>query len=186
VLHVSDPEYIDQVFGIAGKRRDKYKLTTNGLATPGAGIGTISHDLHRNRRAPLNPYFSKQSIQRLEPILQRTLSKVLVRLARNAKSGESMGMQLLFAATTSDIISEYCFGKSFNNLDREDLNEPYFSTFTESVRGYHIATLNSWMFPVLRSLPISIAAALVPIIRVTLKRIRVSPEPTTDGRSDNR
>jgi hypothetical protein len=60
----------------------------------------------------MNPYFSKQSIQRLEPILQRTLKKVMGRLAQNAESGEPIGMQLLYAATTIDIISDYCFGQS--------------------------------------------------------------------------
>ncbi|KAH8746835.1 hypothetical protein BGZ57DRAFT_917325 [Hyaloscypha finlandica] len=60
----------------------------------------------------MNPYFSKQSIQRLKTILQRTLKKVLGRLAQNVESGEPMGMQLLYAATTIDIISDYCFGRS--------------------------------------------------------------------------
>jgi cytochrome P450 len=176
VLHINDPEYIDQVFGTAGKRRDKYKLTTNGLATPGAAIGTIPHDLHRNRRAPLNPYFSKQSIHRLEPILQRILRKVLSRLAKNAKSREPIGAQLLYAATTSDIISDYCFGQSSNNLDREDLNEPYFSAFTESIKGYHIATFSPWTVTLIRVLPTKVTIFLVPQLEVTLNRIKVSTD----------
>jgi cytochrome P450 len=174
VLHINDPEYLDQVFGTAGKRRDKYKLTPNGLAMTGAAIGTIPHDLHRNRRAPLNPYFSKQSIQRLEPILQRTLKKVLGRLAQNAKSGEPLGMQLLYAATTSDIISDYCFGQSSNNLDREDLNEPYFSAFTESIKGFHIASFSPWTVTLIKILPTKVTIFLVPMLKVTLNRIRVS------------
>ncbi|KAH8779103.1 hypothetical protein F5882DRAFT_297678, partial [Hyaloscypha sp. PMI_1271] len=80
--------------------------------SPRAAIGTVPHDLHRSRRAPMNPYFSKQSIQRLKTILQRTLKKVLGRLAQNVESGEPMGMQLLYAATTIDIMSDYCFGRS--------------------------------------------------------------------------
>jgi cytochrome P450 len=60
----------------------------------------------------MNPYFSKQSIQRLKPILQRTLKKVLDRLAQNAESAGPIGMQLLHAATTTDIISDHCFGQS--------------------------------------------------------------------------
>jgi len=174
VLHVNDPEYLDQVFGSAGKRRDKYKLTTNGLAVPGAAIGTIPHDLHRSRRAPMNPYFSKQSIQRLEPILQRTLKKVLGRLAQKAESGEPIAMQLLYAATTSDIISDYCFGQSSNNLDREDLNAPYFAGFTEGVRGYHQLSTLSWLPSLIKVLPLSIAMVLFPMIKGVVKQIIVS------------
>jgi cytochrome P450 len=174
ILHVNDPEYLDQVFGTAGKRRDKYKLTTNGLAAPGAAIVTVEHDLHRSRRAPLNPYFSKQSIQRLEPILQRTWKKVLECLVRNAKSGEPMRMQLLYAATTSDIISDYCFGQSYNNLDREDLKEPYFTAFTEGVRGYYLLSTFSWLPSLMRALPLRLAIFLFPLIKGAVKEIRVS------------
>ena len=175
VLHINDPEYIDQVFGTAGKRRDKYKLTTNGLAVPGAAIGAIRHDLHRSRRAPMNPYFSKQSIHRLEPIIQRTLKKVLGRLARKAESGEPIAMQLLFAATTSDIISDYCFGQSSNNLDREDLNAPYFTGFTEGVRAYHLLSTLPWLPSLLKALPLSIATVLLPIKGV-VEQVKVSAD----------
>ena len=135
VLHVNDPEYIDQIYGTAGKRRHKYKIAVNGFATPNAALGSAHHDQHRSRRSALNPYFSKQSIRRLEPIIQRCLGKILGRLAQNAESGEPMRMNLLYSATTSDIISDYCFGESYNNLDMEDLNEPFFSAFMEAEIG---------------------------------------------------
>lgn len=174
VLHINDPEYLDQVFGTAGKRRNKYKLTTNGLALPGAAISTIPHDLHRSRRAPMNPYFSKQSIQRLEPILQRTLKKVLGRLAQNAESGEPIGMHLLYSATTSDIISDYCFGQSYNNLDREDLNARYFAGFTKGVKRYHQLSTISWLPSLIQAFPLRVAIFLFPMIRGTVKQIKVS------------
>jgi cytochrome P450 len=181
VLHVNDPEYLDQVFGTAGKRRDKYKLTTNGLAVPGAAIGTIPHDLHRSRCAPMNPYFSKQSIQHLEPILQRTLKKVLGRLAQNAESGEPVRMQLLYAATTSDIISDYSFGQSSNNLDREDLNAPYFAGFTAGVKAYHQLSTISWLPSFIKALPLSVAMVFFPMIKGVVKEIIVSEIDSFSG-----
>ena len=35
-----------------------------------AAISTLSHELHRQRRAATAPFFSKASIQRLEPSVQ--------------------------------------------------------------------------------------------------------------------
>jgi hypothetical protein len=174
VLHVNDPEFIDQLYGTAGKKRDKYKVAINGFATKTAGLGTIEHDLHRSRRAPLNPYFSKQSIRRLDPILQRTLTKVLRNLSTAAKSGKVMGMNLLWSATTSDIIYDYCFGESTNNLDREDLNEPFFSASTKNSRGYHFASHNPWFIPVLTSVPMAVMIFLLPRLEVFLKLAQVS------------
>ncbi|PMD54161.1 cytochrome P450 [Hyaloscypha bicolor E] len=148
VLHINGPECLDHVFGTAGKRRDKYKLTTNGLEVRGAAIGTVPHDLRRSRRAPMNPYFSKQSIQRLKPILQRTLKKVLGRLAQNAGSAGPIGMQLLHAATTTDITSDHCFGQ-------------------KGAKVYHQLSIISWFHSLIKSLPLSVAMFLFPVIKGT-------------------
>ena len=174
VLHVNDPEFIDQLFGSAGKRRDKYKIAITGFAAHKASLGTIKHELHRSRRAALNPFFSKQSIRRLEPILHHTLAKVLRILSAAAKSGESMRMNLLYSATTSDIIYEYCFGQSANNLDRADLNEQFFTVFHESAKGFHFACYNPWFVPIIQKLPIKVMAVLMPGIEVFLELVVVS------------
>lgn len=174
VLHINDPEYIDQLFGTAGKRRDKYKIAVNGFATFGSGLGTTKHDLHRSRRGALNPFFSKQSVRRVNPILQRTLAKVLRNLSAAANTDEPMKMNLLYSATTSDIIYDYCFGQSANNLDREDLNEPFFSAFTEAGRGFHFACWNPWIVPFMRLMPMKFMVIIMPQVEVFLNQVQVS------------
>ena len=87
-----------------------------------------------------------------------------------------MGMNLLYRATTSDIIYDYAFGESSNNLDREDLNEPFFSAQTESGRGYHFASFNPWFIPMIMSFPIHIIVFLMPEIEVFLRLAEVSPK----------
>jgi hypothetical protein len=127
----------------------------------------------------LNPFFSKQSVRRLEPILQRTLGKVLRNLAAAAKTGEPMEMNLLWSATTSDIIFDYCFGESTNNLDKEDLNEPFFTAYTEAGRGFHFACYNPWFVPMLKTVPMNIMVFLMPQIEVFLQRVQVSTSSYT-------
>jgi cytochrome P450 len=173
VLHMNDPEYIDPILGAPGKRRDKYKVQLNGAGAPLAAFGTEHHELHRRRRAPLNPFFSKQSIRRLEPVLHRCLEKILGRLARNAESGEPMKMNMLFNATTSDIISDYCFGESYNNLDKEDLNEPYFLEEHDSRLVFHFATFNPWLLPVVKTLPQKVAVFFIPGLKMFLEGMKV-------------
>jgi cytochrome P450 len=173
VIHINDPEYIDQVYAGAGKRRDKYKIAVGGFATPGAALGTPGHDLHRSRRAAMNPYFSKQSIRRVEPMIQRTLAKVLGRLDQNAKSGIPMKMNILYSATTGDIITEYAFGESSHNLDREDLNEPYFTAFDEAGKGFHFASHVPIFVPIISTIPTRLALFLKPAIEVFLILIKV-------------
>jgi cytochrome P450 len=173
VLHMNDPEYIEPIYGTPGKRRDKYKIAITGFAAPNAALGTTHHDLHRRRRAALNPFFSKQNIRRLEPVLHKCLRKVLNRLAQNAESGEPLRMNLLYSATTSDIISEYCFGESYNNLDKEDLNEPFFSAFHEASKGYHFGSFNPWLVPTITALPQRMVVLFMPEVNVFLNLIKV-------------
>lgn len=172
-MHVNDPEFMDQLFGGAGKRRDKSKVAINGIGTPGSVLGTMNHDLHRVRRATLNPYFSKQSIRRLEPILQGVLEKVLSRLKRNAKSGEPMKMNILFTATTTDIIWDYCFGENPNTLDLGDLNEPFVKAFADAAQGYHASTFMPWLQVGMKALPFSLVVLLMPVARAFLEIIQV-------------
>lgn len=174
VLHMNDPEFIDPIYGGPGKRRDKYKIAINGFATPNAALGTRHHELHRTRRAPMNPFFSKQNVRRLEPVLQRTLKKVLGRLERSSKAGEPVVSNLLYSATTSDIISDYCFGESYNNLDKDDFNEPFFSAFHEAGKGYHFACWNPWLVPTVTALPQWIVSLFMPQLDVFLNLVKVS------------
>jgi cytochrome P450 len=174
VLHMNDPEYIDPILGGPGKRRDKYKIQLNGSGAPEAAFGTEHHELHRRRRAPLNPFFSKQNIRRLEPVLHRCLERILGRLARNAQSGEPMKMNMLFNATTSDIISDYCFGESYNNLDKEDFNEPYFLAEHDNRLIFHFATFSPWLLPVVKTLPEKVVLFFLPGIKMFIEGMKVT------------
>ncbi|CZT46526.1 related to trichodiene oxygenase cytochrome P450 [Rhynchosporium secalis] len=190
---MSDPEFIDPIFGGPGKRRDKYKVAVNGYSAPYSGVGTRYHEVHRRRRAPLNPFFSKKNVRKLEPVLQRTLQKVLERLDRSSKSGEVMVTNTLYSAATSDIISDHCFGESSNNLDKEDLSKPYFSAFHDAGKGFHFITWNPWFVPTIEALPQWVVALLIPQLEIFLQLMQdlnrrltnVKMEIKDIGSSDN-
>lgn len=52
---------------------DLVKTLLRARPVPGSTVETIPHDHHRIRRAALDPYFSKTSIRRLEPVITETL-----------------------------------------------------------------------------------------------------------------
>lgn len=53
-IHVNNAKFLDQVYGVAGSKRDKSQLHCNSLMVPEAFISTSAHDLHRRRRAPMS------------------------------------------------------------------------------------------------------------------------------------
>ncbi len=53
-VHVQDPDFYDQLYSRSG-RRDKYAWLKERLGDPHSLFSTSNHDLHRVRRAALNP-----------------------------------------------------------------------------------------------------------------------------------
>lgn len=84
----------------------------------------------------MNPFFSKASVRRVEPIIQKHLDRLLVRLREFQRTREPIPLNTAFAAFTSDIITEYFFGRSYNYLDADDFN----SAFSELMLGVHKMT----------------------------------------------
>ncbi len=61
-------------------------------------IATVSHDLHRKRRAAWNPVFSKQRILRLQPVIQERVDALLARIEDCGEKGEIINLKHGFAA----------------------------------------------------------------------------------------
>jgi len=141
--------------------------------TPGAFASTLDHDLHRSRRAPVTPFFSKQSIRRLEPILQRCLGKILSRFEQHAINHTPLNLKILFDASTNDIITEYAFGNCWDNLEVPDLNERFFQIMSGSAKMWHISSYFPWIMDFLTSLPEKIAIWLAPDMEVLLPHFAV-------------
>jgi len=169
-VHINDAAFIDQVFGTTGIKRDKTQLHCNSFVIPDAFISTVSHDLHRARRAPMSNFFSKASIRRLEPTLHSCLTKVLSILDAHKLTKKPVNMKTLFAALTSDMITEYSFGTSWNSLDAENLNEPIFRILHDGTFICHLSSYLPFVATTLRrSLPDQFAIWLMPDMKILLR-----------------
>lgn len=43
-------------------------------------FATVPHDLHRVRRAAVAPFFSKQNVRKLQPVLDKIIDQMFVQL----------------------------------------------------------------------------------------------------------
>ena len=83
--------------------RDKWEWATKGIGVPGATLVTNSHDLHQLRRSALNPFFSKGSIRKLQPLFDAKMDQLIERFEEFLKSGEVMVLNHAFAALANGI-----------------------------------------------------------------------------------
>jgi cytochrome P450 len=79
---------------------------------------TIDHDLHRQRRAALNPYFSTKSVARLEPTIQSEVNTLYQKLRDFSGSGKPVNLADAFTCLSADVIGAYAFGQQYRFLDR--------------------------------------------------------------------
>lgn len=80
-------------------------------------FSTVPHDLHRVRRGALNRFFSKASVAKLEPLLVTTIQKLCAQIENYAGTGKPLELAAAFSCVTTDIITEYAFGRSYHFLD---------------------------------------------------------------------
>jgi cytochrome P450 len=82
-----------------------------------AAFMTIEHDVHRMRRAAMNKYFSKAAVGKLESYIRQSCEKFAKRLLEHANTGP-LRITSAYSSFTTDVVSEYCFGFSFQYMDR--------------------------------------------------------------------
>jgi hypothetical protein len=102
-LHISDPEFYDEVYAssASNRKRNKYPLFYESFGMDYSMFATIDHDLHKYRRAALNPFFSQQNVRKLQPVIQERVSTMLERIRDFKESEEVLNVSWLYAAFTS-------------------------------------------------------------------------------------
>ena len=67
-----------------------------------------THELHRKRRKPLEPFFSRQGIERLEPFILE-VARVMDRRLQSLKgSNRVIRLDHVFSAFAGDVIGKIC------------------------------------------------------------------------------
>ncbi|RLL96210.1 hypothetical protein CFD26_104014 [Aspergillus turcosus] len=165
-LHVYTPEFYDELYAGAHRRRDKWYWATKVFAADESTFATTKHDLHRSRRAALNPFFSKAQVKRLQSVIQERVDAFLHRLHLFQNSGAVVQLDRAFAAYSADVIMEYAFGKSEHKLNAPDFDS-----------AFHNACVNGGKSSMLMK--------QFPLILWTMKRVppslllKINPEMTS-------
>ncbi|KAF4452141.1 cytochrome P450 oxidoreductase [Fusarium austroafricanum] len=134
--HCADMAFSDEIYAAGGRKRNKpaHQVAGSGAGTANA-FGTIDHDLHRVRRAPVARFFSRAMIARLEEEIHdlvQTLCNKLLAENNNAKNRGPFDVAHAYSCFTSDAISSYCFGEAFGLLSQDDW-QPNFREATLAV-----------------------------------------------------
>ena len=160
-LHVRDPDFHDLLYAgpRPGPRRpDKGAWSVTMFANGASGFGTVPHDLHRLRRAALNPFFGKQAVaRRVEPLVRELVTQMWARFealkggtggaGAGAGAGTPLDVMRLYAALTTDVITRYAFAASYGCVGDPGRRSEWPRAMVEGAKSCHLNKQSPWLVP---------------------------------------
>lgn len=148
-----DPDFYEVLYCGPGQKRDKWWWSVSMFGNTASGFGTVSHDVHRLRRSALNPFFSKQAISRMEPLIRELIEKLCVRFDGCRKTGEPVDTLQAYAALTTDIITAYSFNTSYGCIEDANWKSEWPEAMVKSTTSVHLNKQFKWLFPAMQATP---------------------------------
>ena len=131
---------------------------------------TLEHDMHRIRRAPWAPYFSKQSIRRIQPtLIQPCIDKLCQKFSGYQDRGKPVVMIQAWSTLAADIISEYSFPRGYRLLDKPDFDKAHYQSWMAFTKTTHVMRHLNWLFNIIEAMPLSLMEILAPSFFLVLQ-----------------
>ncbi|KAI0812130.1 cytochrome P450 [Xylaria sp. FL0064] len=123
-LSINDANFYNEIYVTESKRRtNNYDVFCKGIDFDGSHLLTTDHNLHRKRRKPLEPFFSRMGITRLQGMLAEVALHLESRLREFEGQRKVVRLDHALSAFSGDIIGRICLGdvgpddKFLNDLD---------------------------------------------------------------------
>nr|L0N063.1 RecName: Full=Fusicoccadiene C-8 hydroxylase; AltName: Full=Cytochrome P450 monooxygenase PaP450-2; AltName: Full=Fusicoccin A biosynthetic gene clusters protein 5 [Diaporthe amygdali]BAM71030.1 fusicoccadiene C-8 hydroxylase [Diaporthe amygdali] len=163
-LSVNDPEFYNVLY-VGGSVRKTNALPSfgDGMDFNGSHGMTVDHDHHRLRRKPMEPFFSKGSIARLEDRLQELTVTLVQRLHEYRGTGRVLRLDHVFAAMAGDVVNVLCIANpTMSFLRHSDFNPYWYELFHTLIRSMPLFMNFPWVIKIVRLIPTSLLEKLDP------------------------
>ncbi|EPS37549.1 hypothetical protein H072_8765 [Dactylellina haptotyla CBS 200.50] len=132
-VHIADIETYNQIFKVATKFPKSVQFY-NHPSTKDSLLDVIDfHEAHLRRNA-LQPYFSKQSVRKLEGLIQSKVTLLLDRIHTMNRIDISRGFRCL----ACDVITTYSYEKSFDALEEPNFAPEWLRAFESLIESTKI------------------------------------------------
>ncbi|KAJ8128196.1 hypothetical protein O1611_g5439 [Lasiodiplodia mahajangana] len=175
-LHVADPDFYDTLYtGYAAPRRsEKDPYFTRFVGLDLCVFSTVQHELHRMRRAALNPYFSMASVMRLQPVIQERLDVMLKRMNEFRNTEEVLNVSYMFSALGNDVLMIYSFARCDYRLETPNFDPSSRDAALVGLNSIHVIKHIPWVYDVMKALPDSLVQWLQPALASFLELRRTA------------
>lgn len=171
-LHVADSEFWDVLYGPG--RVDKYDYFINRQNISRSVFATPQHNLHKIRKAPLLPLFSKKRISDFQPVIREKLDILCKKIDQYVADGGHFALNRALIAFSGDVITMYVFGQSYEHLESPGFKETFQEPFMAASESGHVALQFKWLYPLMEALPEWLVLKMQPQVSLILQLAKVS------------
>jgi cytochrome P450 len=111
----------------------------------GAMLETMDHDLHKSRRSAVSNFFSKSSVQQLQPLVIENVSRLMARLKQEMEDKTVVNVNYAMAGLTLDVISAYSLGEPMHALDNPEYGKEWMSVLRKGVQMRPVGRQFPWL-----------------------------------------
>ncbi|KAF2248555.1 cytochrome P450 [Trematosphaeria pertusa] len=161
-LSIHDPSFYNELYVTESKRRtEHYDVFIKGIDFDASHLLTKDHSLHKQRRKPLDPFFSRMGVQRLQSLIADIALKMENRLKQLPK-GKIVRLDHVFSAFSGDIIGRICLSTGQDDPDREEfMDDPdfapeWFNVIFKMVISIPLFTGFPWIVQLVSRIPMSV------------------------------
>ena len=155
-------------------RVDKYDYFMNRQNIPRSIFATPDHNLHKLRKTPLLPLFSKKRISDFQPVIQEKLNILCSKVDQCAADGRVLALNRALTAFSGDVITTYVFGQSYQHLESPNFVDTFHEPFMAASEAGHVALQFKFIYPLLESLPERLVLNMQPKMYLILQLAKVT------------
>lgn len=184
-LSINDPDVYNDIYVSESRRRtDNYHSFIKGIDFDGSHLLTTSHDLHRRRRKPLEPFFSHLGITRLWPILAEVVEKFAGRLEALKGTESVVRLDHACSAFSGDVIRQICWDDKAKFLDDPNFAPEWYGLIRMIVLSLPLFTAFPLLIQFISLIPESLILWVYPSGRIFDQFRKVALEQLTMVRKE--
>ncbi|KAH7048410.1 cytochrome P450 family protein [Macrophomina phaseolina] len=162
-LSIDDGEFYNTLY-VAGsvRRTENHHEFVKGLNFEDSHFLTTPHDLHRRRRKPLEPFFSRLGVTKMEPMLHDLAKKLDKRLSELSGTGRVIRLDHAFFAFSGDVITRICTDDAPDFLDDPNFASNWFELVHGVILSIPMMVAFPWLIKVISWIPESVVSWVLP------------------------
>ncbi|KAL5402290.1 hypothetical protein PMIN03_010802 [Paraphaeosphaeria minitans] len=171
-LSIHDPEFYNSL-NVSGsvRKTDNFEGFARGIDFDDTHFLSTSHDLHRRRRKPLEPFFSRAGVTKLEPMVGEVAKRFVRRLDSFRGTDQVIRLDHAYVALAADVVGKICFESNSNMIDEPTFGVEWYNVLHNFIHSLPLVMAFPQLIKILNVIPSEILHWLDPRL-VTFEKFR--------------